>query len=541
MLARVSGDRLQQPWSGRHIRMMKKFRHLLLPCLLVLAACEPRVHVDATADAPARFSSVLVRVEQVWFNTSATAVASDDTWHKFNVRETLDLVDLSGGVISRIADDLDVPVDTYRQVRVVLADEDNEVTWFDEDGDEHNAPLLVLNPDQGIGIVMELEVEEQLEGAVVQLLFDASRDLTEFRYGGETGFLLNPTLAAFDVKEAGTIRGTLNLSLLAIDTGTGRPEIQVTAQRLDEGLGRRVIVGGASVGRNGSFVIYPLPLEEDGDPAEYDLVMHGPGIETIVIRDVPVAEGAPDVAVPVALGNVAPVPAASFNTNVAADAPVAPRGARIGFYQTLPGEDEPHLIELATIDPLRGRFAMPVALSRATTISYRNYGGNSPIQSGTPGEGAARYAVAALSPQYGAGGLSDTLLRPATPVSDTATFSVPAVGVPASAVTGTISATITVETPGEYDSGVLIVSRDGAVVTTVSLDGVLQQMVGSTFVEVTPVPAGTASATLEGAVYHLEAWTWDSGDPEDTFRRHRGADGVDLRSITTAGGTVTIG
>lgn len=519
---------------------MKICLRLLLPCVLALSACEPRVHVDATADVPARYSSVLVRVEEVWFNTSATAVAADTTWQKFNVRETIDLVDLTGGMIERIADDLDVPVDTYRQIRVVLADEDNEVTWVDEDGDEHNSPLLVLNPDQGIGITMELEVEEELEGAVVQLLFDAARDLTEFRYGGEVGFLLNPTLQAFDVNEAGTIRGTLNLSLLSIDTGTGRPEIQVTAQRLDEGLGRRVVVGGASVGRNGSFVIHPLPLEEDGDPAEYDLVIHGPGIETIVIREVPVAEGSPDVAVPVALGNVAPTPAASFNANLAADAPVAPRGARIGFYQTLPGEDEPHLIELATADPLRGRFALPVALSRATTISYRTYGGNSPLQSGTPEEGAARYAVAALSPQYGAGGFSGTTLRPATPVTDTATFSVPVVGVPASTATGTISATVTVETPGEYDSGVLIVSRDGAVVTTVPLDDMLQQMTGSTFVDVTPVPAGSASSTLEGAVYYLEAWTWDSADPEDTFRRHRGADGIDLRAIATAGGAVTI-
>lgn len=518
---------------------MTILRRLLLPCLLVLTACEPRVHVDATADVPARYSSVLIRVEEVWFNTSASAVATDTTWQKFNVRETIDLVDLTGGVIERIADDLDVPADTYRQVRVVLADEDNEVTWVDEDGDEHNSPLLVLNPDQGIGIAMELEVEEELEGAAVQLLFDAARDLTEFRYGGEIGFLLNPTLKAFDANAAGTIRGTLNLSLINIDTGTGRPEIHVTAQKLDEGSGRRAVVGGASVSRNGSFVIHPLPLEEDGDPAEYDLVIHGPGIETIVIREVPVADGSPDIAVPAALGNVAPTPAASFNANLAADAPVAPRGARIGFYQTLPGEDEPHLIELATVDPLRGRFALPVALSRATTISYRTYG-NPLLQSGTPEEGAARYAVAALSPQYGAGGFSGTTLRPATPVTDTATFAVPAVGVPASATTGTISATITVETPGEYDSGVLIVSRDGAVVTTVSLDDLLQQMLGSTFVDVTPVPAGSASSTLEGAVYYLEAWTWDSDDPEDTFRRHRGAGGIDLRTIATAGGVVTI-
>jgi hypothetical protein len=125
-------------------------------------------------------------------------------------------------------------------------------------------------------------------------------------------------------------------------------------------------------------------------------------------------------------------------------------------------------------------------------------------------------------------------------VTDIASFSVPAIGVPATSVAGTISATVTVQNPGQYDRGVLLVSRDGAIVTTVPLDEVLQQMLGSTFVEVTPVPAGTVSAALERAVYYLEAWTWDADDPEDTFSRHAGAAGVDLRASATAGGAVTI-
>lgn len=509
-----------------------------MPCLVLLSACEPRVHVDATADVSARYASVQVRVDQVWLNESATAVPEDSTWLKFDLGETLELVDLTGGEISRIADGLKVPAGTYRQVRVLLADGDNEVTWFDEDGDERTSPLQVLNADQGIGIEMELEVEEELDAAVVQLLFDATRDLTEFRYSGETGFLLNPTLRAVEATAAGTIRGTLNLSLLTAGSGTGRPEIHVTAQRLDEDLDRRVIVGGASVARSGAFVIHPLPLEVADDPAEYDLVIHGPGIETIVIQEVPVAEGAPDIATPVAIGNVAPVPAPSYEANVDADEPVGPRGARIGFYQTLPGENAPHLIDVAALDPLQGRFALPVALSRASTIRYGTYGGN--LGAGTPEEGAARYSVAALSPQYGTGALSGTVLRPETPATDTASFSVPAIAVPAPAVTGTISATITVQSPGQYDRGVLLVSRDGAVVTAVPLDDLLQQMLGSTFVEVTPVPAGSAGAPLERAVYYLEAWTWDADDPEDTFARHAATAGVDLRTNATAGGTVLI-
>jgi hypothetical protein len=233
------------------------------------------------------------------------------------------------------------------------------------------------------------------------------------------------------------------------------------------------------------------------------------------------------------------VPAPSYEANLDAVAPVAPRGARIGFYQTLPGEDEPHLIEVSAVDPLQGRLALPVALSRAVALSYGTYG-NLLLNSGEPEEGAARYSVAAVSAHYGTGEFSGTLLRPATPATDTASFSVPPIGVPAPAVSGTISATVTIQNPGQFDRGVLLVSRDGAVVTAVPLDDVLQQMLGSTFVEVTSVPAGTGSATLERALYYLEAWTWDADDPEDSFTRHAGTAGVDLRAIATASGAVTI-
>jgi hypothetical protein len=218
---------------------------------------------------------------------------------------------------------------------------------------------------------------------------------------------------------------------------------------------------------------------------------------------------------------------------------VLPRGARIGFFQTLPGEDEPYLIEVATVDPLLGRFAQPVRLTRASTISYATYSGAFTLSSGTPEEGAARYAIAGLSPHYGGGAFAETTLRPATPVSDTAFFTVPVIDVPAPAVPGTVTATVTVENPGQYDSGMLLATHDGAVVTAVSLDEVLQQLLGSTFVDVAPVPAGTAAAAHASGLYYLEAWTWDSTDPADTFSRHPGTE-ADLRALDAATGTVTI-
>src|SRR5690606_14520023 len=129
-------------------------------------------------------------------------------------------------------------------------------------------------------------------------------------------------------------------------------------------------------------------------------------------------------------------------------------------------------------------------------------------------------AVAALSPTYGHGAFATATLRPASPVSDIASFSVPAIGVPATAMPGTISATVTVETPASYDKGLLFISREGGVVTAASLDEPLQQLLGSTFSDGTQVPAGTSSATGADGLYQLEAWTWNSADPADTFTRH---------------------
>jgi hypothetical protein len=181
-----------------------------------------------------------------------------------------------------------------------------------------------------------------------------------------------------------------------------------------------------------------------------------------------------------------------------------------------------------------------VELSRATTIAYGTYGAGFTLSSGPPEEGAARYAVAALSPHYGHGAFAATSLRPASPVTDTATFSVPAVGVPAPAEPGTISATVTVENAGRYDRGVLMATHEGALVTLVPLDELLQQLLGSTFIDVTQVPAGTGASTLDRGLYHLEAWTWNSADPGATFTRHAGTEAVDLRATVTAAGAVTI-
>ncbi len=533
---------------------------------LALSACDALVDVNASATVPARYLRVLVTVEEVWFHQSATATPEDEAWVKLQLDDarTLDLVALGSGTQAALLRDAVIPTERYRQLRLLLADthgdlhdsaEDagadynNEVTWIDADGDLRTAPLEVLDAQRGIGMQIDLKVVEAavaVGGAsarnAVQVKFDATRGLTEFRRDDEPGFLLNASLTAFDEEDAGTIRGTLDLSRLGTPGTPGtiglRRDIHVTAQKLDSAAGRRVIVGTAAVGSTGNFLLYPLPLDDDERVTEYDLVVHGPEIETMILRDVPVSEGAPGTAQPLAVLTLEP--AQSFEANISATAPLASRGASVGFYQSLPGENEPFLVGFANVDPLSGRFAEPVRLSRAGTVLHGRHESGFDLRSATPQEGAGRYAVAAFSPHFAPGAFADTTLRAPASASDTAAFTVPAPGLPATAVAGTVSTEVTVGTPARHDRGVLVLSHEASTVAVGSLDAMLQQSLGSAFIELADVPAGGAAAPFDPALYRVEAWAWHSADPEDTFTRHAGEGVVDLRTGAVGAGAVTV-
>jgi hypothetical protein len=371
------------------------------------------------------------------------------------------------------------------------------------------------------------------------LVFDADRDLTEFRFSDQPGFLLDPSLKAYDERKVGTIQGQLDLSLITIDTGTGRPDLEVTAETLNDDSTRRVEVASAPITDNGSFILYPLPLDDSQSTTTYDLVIHGPAIQTTVIREVPVTKGAPESGASVALGTITLTPSDSYVAYVAGSTPVSPRGARVGFYQTLPDDSAPYLVAQQPVDPLSGQLATNAALSSSTTIAYGTFGTSFTLLAAAPQEGASKYAVAALSPSFGNGAFSNTLLAPPAASTDVAAFSVPEIQVPSTAASGTISATVGAATPGQYDKGALLVTHDGAVIATVPLDEALAGSATSTTVNVTGLPASNGSAFDRG-LYYLEAWAWKSSDPTHTFTRQPVTAPVDLRSVLNGTATVTI-
>src|SRR5262249_52377102 len=151
------------------------------------------------------------------------------------------------------------------------------------------------------------------------------------------------------------------------------------------------------------------------------------------IRDVPVTKGAPANATSVALGTIALTMSSSFAANVTGNTPVSPRGARVGFYQTLPDDNAPYLVEQQPVDPLSGQLATNVMLPSATTIAYGTFGASFALLAAPPQEGASTYSIAAISPLYGDGAFSGARVAPPAVATAATAFTVPDIAVPSTA------------------------------------------------------------------------------------------------------------
>lgn len=372
------------------------------------------------------------------------------------------------------------------------------------------------------------------------VLFDATRDVVPVTFSAEQGFVLSAQPSGIDLDEVGTIAGRFALDAIVPDPASGRPDIQVTAQTLSEDGSRHVPVLSAPVRPDGTFVLYPFRFTRDA-PSEYDLVIHGPQIQTVIIKSVPVTQGAPSAAAIVPFGNIALLPAQAYAVNVAAAASAQNAGAHIGFYQTLAGRGEvPYLIEERTIDPLTGRFASDQLLPAADVISGTFVPGQLPsFTAAPPAEGSGSYRIAVSAPVYGSSEFGNELSPPATG-NTTVTFSMPELAVPTPAAAGTISATVSVTSPKKYDQGALVLSQGAAVVASVSLNSILESAQDTGTVSLTRIPAGTAVQPFDAGLYRAETWAWHSRDPAGTFTRKPLDAAVDLRGIEAASISLTI-
>jgi hypothetical protein len=499
----------------------------------------------------------------------------------------------------------------------------SEADYVDSSGTTQQLPLEFLNPDKGIGIATSLKVPIGNVGAALSststtgsttgtttgttttgtttatagtvtgtpgtttttgtdtttqtpnsfaIAEDGTRDLVPFTYAaGTAGIMLSSHAAAYDLTQSGGISGQLTLTNLTTSSG-GVPAIQVSAQTLSADGTRHVVVSTTSVQSDGSFLLYPLATNSS-NPAYYDVVIHGPGIATIIVKSVevtlsnvttttPVAAtttttttttdttdttaastGTNTAVNPVSIGTLTPRAACSYTANLATSpAATLPAGAAIGFYQTLGTSGSvPYVIESAPIDPFNEVLFNAQGLSSGTVDSgtWSTSGGAINVISAAPAEGAGGYIVSPSAPSYADGPLTTKI--PATtstattttcPTAALVTVAAPALALPSGTASGTLHATVTQPAPAKYDSGELLVSYNGTLVASAPLGTAFTT--GTASVTVSGLPADTAAS-----LYYVSVRAWNSATPADVQRQWY-PNAVDLRSSTSSSLALTL-
>jgi hypothetical protein len=390
----------------------------------------------------------------------------------------------------------------------------------------------------------------------VAIDFDAERDLVPFIFSNQPGFLLNPHLTAYDLSTAGTIQATLNLNALAgssctsttttgtttgtstitSSTASGNPAIEVSAETLSSDGTRHVVVLSAPLQSDGSFVLYPLTTDATSAGATttttYDLVVHGPQIQTVIIKSVPPSVSAPSAATSASLSGICLATAADFLVNVSTSNHFTTPGALVQFYQTVPVSGEvPYVIAQQPIDPFNLDFAGDAALA-AGPIAVTFYSGANaatPV-SEAPSEGSGAYRVSAIAPNYNDGSLTPTVTAPATITTTPLIVSLSPLSVATGAEAETLSVETSVISPGKYDGGELILTANGAIIAVASLTPVLNESAGS--VTLTNIPGGS-SENVSAGNYALSAWVWNTSNPAGTLSRQSSPTSISLSGGST--------
>jgi Domain of unknown function (DUF4382) len=315
----------------------------------VMAGCSARTDVSLTGNTPAQYSHVYVTTQEIWVNTSATAGPDDGSWVKFplSTPTTIDLVQENGGNLGTAITDLKILPGSYSQIRLIPVDASAELTssaqaagalynseadYVDSGGTTHQLRLELLNPDKGVGMQASLSVPIGNIGAALSgatsgttptttgtgigntttgtttpgtttsettsapnnqfaINVNGTTDLVQFTYGtpATSGVMLSSHATAYDLSKVGGISGTVSLTNLTGTSGSsGLPAIVATAEALSADGTRHVPVASAPVNATGNFLIYPLNTSAS-NPAYYDVVIHGPGIATIIIKGIEVA------------------------------------------------------------------------------------------------------------------------------------------------------------------------------------------------------------------------------------------------------------
>ena len=352
-------------------------------------------------DAPSTeesFDNVLITVKEVWFHKSDAAGPGEAGWLKYplTVPKIVDLAHLVDGAVSQILDRT-LPVGNYQQIRILLADT-NDDSFLSPYNNEVitgglTFPLRIPAPVHGIALIGGFRITD---GGTLRLAidFDIGHDVVKVTRNGQTEYILKPRLRYFDLDDAGAIRGQID----AAARSAGFNFVFKAEQKSADGS-RYVVKRFTGVRSDDTFLLSFLP------PGTYDVLLRGRGVETVIVRGVPVVRGSTT--------NLGPAVSMPAGTEFTANTTTNPTGAWVNFHQTLDSgvtgvPEVPYEIRFRHVDPFTGSFHAPIALS------------NGPIRFGTYNSGNA-ISFQAITPTEWAGGnagftaVADALLFRPTP------------------------------------------------------------------------------------------------------------------------------
>jgi hypothetical protein len=539
----------------------------LLVSIAGLVGCNAHTDVGTTGAAPADATHMYVTVDEVSFASAAdTAPESTTGW----IRKTLshpvviDLASLEPGSLVTLANNLSIPAGSYLQMHLGLVDSsaslvsaarsagldyNAQVDVVDSSGKVTTAALELAVPGEGLTFPISLSLSGRSSSSsssssgsggstssntTLAVTVDGARDLVAYDYGSRTGYMLSPTTSVGDEKDSGAITGSVDAGKLATSHGP----ITVSAESLDDSSTHHVIVQRRLVDADGSFTIYPLPASKQGSRT-YDLVITCADADTVIVRDAPATAGAVSLSSPVQPTPIVLSPAQKVYVDVGTQSPAIPAGARVEFYQTLPGGGEvPYLIDGTAVDPLTRQLPDDAFALAGGSIVVGTYaaGGDIAFKTVTPAEGTGGYVV-------GTSGLyrADTLASDSVVVSGTSSrptvVPAPYPTIVAGGRAGTLTVSLQAPT-SRFDSGLLLASVGNRIVEAADVGTLLAK--GGGLVILSNLPAGSTLVPTTGVPYRVSLRAWNSRNAAGTLTSAGSGTSVTLGDFGSSGTAIQI-
>ncbi len=510
-------------------------------------------------DAPnTSFQHVWITVKEVWFHTSNVAGTNDPGWLKYPLKDaggnptavTVDLAALANGAAPSTIwnGSITLPVGTYQQIRIFLADTDNEtltnfnlpgfsyngasytvkynneVDYLDSSNTFQQAPLEIPSSDDGISVIPETPiVVTATSNNKLVLDFNTEDVVGPITPKGTPEFILKPRLKYFDMSQAGTITGVISSSSGYNFVVKAEKLYNNPSNSADPNNGQFFVVRRATgLAGQGQFSLFPVAA------GTYDILLRGRNVQTYVIQQVTVAAGATTN-----LGTINMASGSEYTAQL--QTAYHPTGAWINFYQSVDGS-KPYEVRFRHLDPYVGKFYQSIPLStgqvnlatwqNVTPIAFTAYNPDQGLGTFWTAPGAEQYArvtpSVACTVSGAAGQTSDSLFTPATltaaPTSDsiTAAFMLPSRMSNFLPISGQLFVT----------HGGLIIDGIGTLTGDTTIGTAMHNGGGAgNVVTIGNLPGGSTAGSLPGAFYGLYAAGWGGG------RITLGAaHGIDLRN-----------